>query len=740
MDELLGQLHMHSHVLQIIVFRASRRTAGVADGPVAMQMELLFKEDQRFHTAQDGNFMLKTHDAAYTRYLETINTRYKQMVQLSRGQQNIAVRAHSQQEHQPLPQYTHPPANAVPGHGPPRVDHVSPLLAQNQQWSVLPSQASPKMVGASHFQTTQVHHDHGSATARQMQAPPGYPGVNSPSTMSPQVQSPTSLAPLQYSVQPWANSAQERQQFVEANRHQSRAMTSFGESPIQLHPTLRNAQYPLVGSPVLNQSPVFPSAVMNARSSSGSPIVWPHAFPSPTTTNAFNVQGRRPSQPQAQQPVPAKQIANGLLFPTPEYRLPINEYPSDPQDNTCVLHSLHQAHVRSPRRFPVHSETAHERHYQSVRKLALGPVPVPPAKMIHKFSFSLSAKDQDRLSRTEILPGLDVSVHRYASGSLRLRIRCCYLAGSQPQITDSEWVTKDMVWPEHLFIEVNRFSLSLRRKAHHSKDLPVDIPANILLEENSVHVWVPETHLRPRDVPKDSQPYIAIELVETLSHSAILSLVRTHGVQSLSSTLEVIKRRLAGSSACKNDDDLAMISHELAIDLADPFTSTIFKIPVRGSNCTHLECFDLETWLNTRLGKKKICTCGKDSGSCKTCPSEPSFVDKWKCPLCSADARPYSLRIDQWLQGVRDKLEARGQLRAKSIFVTADGTWKIKDLPDEDDDDDDSGNDNGDVLKTANVNTANVKRAGNISRAGTVAAAGPGTASSAPIVIEIDDD
>jgi len=401
---------------------------------------------------------------------------------------------------------------------------------------------------------------------------------------------------------------------------------------------------------------------------------------------------------------------------------------------------LHQAHIRSPRQLPDSLAEASERHYQSVRKLALRPVSVAPRAAVHKLKFHLSDKDRDRLAHVETMQDSLSRAQRYRNGSLRIRVRCCYVVDDQvPDMSDSEWVMKQVTWPERVFLEINRIPLSIRRKAHYAKDLPVDIVASVLLEENHLHVWVPEAADCPRDVPKDSQPYLAVELVETLSHSAILSLIKTHGIQPRSTTLGLIEKRLACSKDTDNDE-IAMVNHEIAIDLADPFSSRIFKIPVRGIDCTHLECFDLETWLNSRLGKRKTCMFGAWSLSCKTCPSEPSFVDKWKCPLCSSDARPYSLRIDEWLSGVRDKLEADGNLKAKSIVVSADGTWKIKELPLNDEDDKSSDEE----VKCANLD-ANPKRTGSeasngvLSAMTTYATARP-VAATAPVVIEIDDD
>jgi hypothetical protein len=57
------------------------------------------------------------------------------------------------------------------------------------------------------------------------------------------------------------------------------------------------------------------------------------------------------------------------------------------------------------------------------------------------------------------------------------------------------------------------------------------------------------------------------------------------------------------------------------------------------------------------------------------------MVDVWKCPLCGADARPYSLRLDEFLVTVRAELEKQNNLDVKAILVAADGTWRPKPEP-----------------------------------------------------------
>ena len=58
-----------------------------------------------------------------------------------------------------------------------------------------------------------------------------------------------------------------------------------------------------------------------------------------------------------------------------------------------------------------------------------------------------------------------------------------------------------------------------------------------------------------------------------------------------------IRSRLSRSSPV--DDDVTLVVSDLSIDLADPFSAKLFKVPARGSTCAHIECFNLDNWLAT---------------------------------------------------------------------------------------------------------------------------------------------
>lgn len=257
-------------------------------------------------------------------------------------------------------------------------------------------------------------------------------------------------------------------------------------------------------------------------------------------------------------------------------------------------------------------------------------------------------------------------------------------------IPDTQFVTADTKWPQHIFMELNDKVLEIRRKAHYSKDLPVEVSDLVVSGENFLNVSIPED----KDYRKLNgyQPVLAVEVVETLNHRSVVTLVQQKGIIEADVTQNIIKKRLADTSNHDNDE-LMLVDSDLSISLVDPFSFSIFSIPVRGKECKHLECFDLEMWLNTRLGKKSLCACPAASSKCQRC-REPSFADKWRCPLCDGDARPYSLRVDGFLTEVRETLARDGQLQTKSIFVSADGSWRPKELEasaadDSDDDNDD---------------------------------------------------
>ncbi|RYP78832.1 hypothetical protein DL771_000217 [Monosporascus sp. 5C6A] len=713
MDELVNRFRVLSPVLQETMFRASWRNLGIRDDQIGFQMEALFREDQRLY-GSGGNAISNPV------YRNTIVRRYQALVleakmRGAQGQQQAAP-SHPAGAHQragpriqtnpqqgggirpvPAPLLTSnassftrspitspmPPNSPIGNYtaavsGPSNLRRPSNHSLLHQTRTATPlSHASPysppNPAQQTQFSFTGVN-THPAFQQGQQQQDQYYQTATAPSPRLQQGQQ--TYQPISEQQSQRQYSAQQLWQTQSAGRRSSQPLNASGHHSSSVPPRSVSS-VSTVSQRITDNTSRLGLPEMNVHQTQRtSPMT--HTRPSPA-----HPQSLAPRNHQQHGIAPSER-----LIPPPNMRISMQDYPHDPYQRSCLINSLHQAHLRSPKRIRKDDGlAAAERHYQAVKSFLLEPVPVPPHRHLHKFRFHVPDILLARVARNEILPGQSLPVSRFSSGSLLVRVRCCYMKSPTTPIPDREWVTTDTTWPEHIFMEVNGNHLGIRRKAHHSRDLPVDISALLVSGGNSLNVSIPLDNR----ISRNQHPMVAVELIEILSHSAILHMIKAKGTMSADETRDIIKGRLAGSSGRGDDDELAMVDSELSIDLADPFTFSIFTVPVRGKSCTHLECFDLETWLNTRLGKKSICACGTGPG-CQRC-KEPSFVDKWKCPLCDGDARPYSLRIDGFLSEVRARLEQENKLHTKSILVSADGSWRPKEQLGEDDSDVDSDGD-----------------------------------------------
>jgi hypothetical protein len=122
--------------------------------------------------------------------------------------------------------------------------------------------------------------------------------------------------------------------------------------------------------------------------------------------------------------------------------------------------------------------------------------------------------------------------------------------------------------------------------------------------------------------------------------------------------LQGIKSKLAAH----DDDEITVVESTLTLGMFDPFSQArMCDIPVRSKACPHNDCFDLETFLNTRPRK-----------------GDASVADQWKCPICKSDARPHMLLVDGFMEDVRKQLVSRGLARTRHILVRQDGSWQPK--------------------------------------------------------------
>ena len=325
------------------------------------------------------------------------------------------------------------------------------------------------------------------------------------------------------------------------------------------------------------------------------------------------------------------------------------------------ISALHQAHLRTPVPIPSNAIRMQDqgRLYQFVTDM-LGRRTLQASRVVEDDTFEVSEEVAGTLP---LVNQHEVLTRTLAETSHLYRLRCVRLAKLEDVSDDALLFTADTTWPEHVYFQVNGTTLEVRRKKQWNKDLPVDITHLIHAGQNSYRVlWNTGSQYN-----NNTTYATVIEAIGIQNHKAIKQ--NCTESQSISSTqiLDNIKLSLSPTDHTDDsqNDDIAVIDSNISINLFDPFVrDRICEIPVRGKSCLHRDCFDLETFLNTRPAPRDA--------------PQFSTIDEWRCPLCKGDARPQNLIVDGFLMQVSKKLEEQGLLDTKTILVEQDGNWKPK--------------------------------------------------------------
>ena len=348
------------------------------------------------------------------------------------------------------------------------------------------------------------------------------------------------------------------------------------------------------------------------------------------------------------------------LFPLPGQYL---QRPAAPQE----VWALHQAQLRSPSLL-VHSQSTEEctRYFQSMQTFALLPARLKADGPCLGFSFDVSDEQLGRIPETRQSADGSRSLRFLGINALQYRLRMCKIAPVDHDVSSTligEWGLIETAWARNISLKVNERDVELRRKSHYARDLPVDITDWIRLAKNKVEILI---NAPPNRLPSFAAYAVAVEIIGIQSLAQIKAEVAARLIPAVR-TVSRIKQKLASSNP-DSDDELMMVSGNLTIQLIEPFSNRdIFATPVRGVDCSHFECFDLDIWLQSRPLKQPA------QG-----PSAPSSVDCWRCPICRGDARPGVLVVDGFLVEVRQQLREQGLLDTRHIVVEQDGSWKPK--------------------------------------------------------------
>jgi hypothetical protein len=345
--------------------------------------------------------------------------------------------------------------------------------------------------------------------------------------------------------------------------------------------------------------------------------------------------------------------------------------PPQPAQPNPSMSALHQAHLRDPI-LKRASQNGREKSsntslYQTVAYYLLPPRQLEAGSLVHDWTFGLSIEEFGHIATTVPAEFGQRSTRILAEDSHQYRLRCSKIGQAQGSpINERNWTLSDTSFPLYMYLTLNGKNLEMRRKLHHGKDLPIDLTDHLVAGQNTLQVLLNTN-------PEDSDPSyyaLAIETVIVRSEESIKQACEER-MRIADDVLGSIKKSL-NNSGTADDDDLIVVSGNVTIDMVDPITqSNSLEMPVRGRECTHWSCFDLEAFLKTRAPaeaqtRDKL----QDLGI--------SAVDVWRCPICRGDARPESLVADGFVLEARKNLVKDGKQKTRAIIVEADGSWRAK--------------------------------------------------------------
>lgn len=339
----------------------------------------------------------------------------------------------------------------------------------------------------------------------------------------------------------------------------------------------------------------------------------------------------------------------------PQFLPPLGYSPQMNTHPSPVESALHQAHVRSPILTAINSKGDIDKttkYFRFMWGLAEMPSRLHIQKRHVRWIFTVSKESIQLLVKntTEFegrTPTRTVNI-----GSRFCRVRCVQVSDIGANLSESDWAVAENTWPRNVAIILNGTALEIRRKLHYGKDLPIDVSQYIQEGQNTLSI---ATILLPQE--NQAVYAVALETLEVTTDKKIKEEILT--IERPEAQKRIIER------ASNVDPDIQIIDPSIVLDITDPYTSSIYEVPVRGKNCRHNQCFDLDVFLQTRVSKT---------------PGEPCGPDQFKCPLCGGDARPQSLVVDGFFEKVREELSGINRLDAKAIILQESGEWQIKEM------------------------------------------------------------
>ncbi|CAI6353469.1 unnamed protein product [Macrosiphum euphorbiae] len=197
--------------------------------------------------------------------------------------------------------------------------------------------------------------------------------------------------------------------------------------------------------------------------------------------------------------------------------------------------------------------------------------------------------------------------------------------------------------PSNIHVSVNNYDCKLPKLIFPETgdptpwrlNVPIDITKQINFKKNK--------HTLKITYSNDPHTYVAgVFLSEKVTSEDLLKEIKKRYLRRSDVTKEFIKNSL------KNNDDMSVDS--FIVSLKDPLTTQRMKVPARGKECKHLQCFDAKKFLQMN-----------------------EQTQKWECPICKEQVKYENIEIDEFFYRILQSSKlSKG---SENIILLNDGTW-----------------------------------------------------------------
>jgi len=437
-------------------------------------------------------------------------------------------------------------------------------------------------------------------------------------------------------------------------------------APPQSLPTVVPTQQSILQHPASSTArfiPITQYLPAHIQPRPGHPVQHQPRAHSARNSTTFHSPQLPPDQLGANPAFPAAAPVYPPLFARP------GDLPSLPADAHPEVYAMYQSHLtnKAMKLVDYYTEPEHTVPlYQVVNDLPLSPnqLKFSTDKPSHRFTFEVSEDNFKHRPVEEVVSDYRPSQWRVNRATRFFRFRCAkYIPQQDGNTVQKTWMDTPTFWPLHCYFNCNGQQLELRRSNQWHKNLPVDLIPFIKAGQNTIDVFVNKLPNQKVETFVGAVECIKLGTADTIIKDVSERVKRAEDfIQSLASKSK--------SSAEQDDDELSIVSESVQVSIYDPIMgSGICKTPVRSVHCGHKECFDLETFLQSRTKR----------------PENDVFeADTWACPICKAYSAPSTLHIEEYFVNVRNELVKHGRMDARSIVINKGGTWSVKEEPKQD--------------------------------------------------------